>query len=129
MATCTLKLVQITDASSRAARESYCGEVLPNLLLNRCSDGCIGGDWNNIIDKKDATKNPASKLSPNLLRLSKTFDWRDSHRDIFPHAEHFSHYYDQGATRIDRQYCWGNLSTSKSVYIPVAFSDHFGLLK
>ena len=31
-----------TDASSRSARECYFGEMLPNLLLNKCNDGCIG---------------------------------------------------------------------------------------
>ena len=39
-----------------------------------------------------------------------------------------SHYYSQGATRIDRQYYWGDVSVSKSLYVPAAFSDHFGLL-
>ena len=31
------------------------------------------------------------------------------------------------ATRIDRQYHWGDISIIKSEYFPVAFSDHFGL--
>ena len=70
-----------TDAPSRADRES---QVLPNLLLNRFSVGCIGDDWNSIIDKVDATNNAASKLSPNLLRLSKAFKWIDSHKIIYP---------------------------------------------
>ena len=44
-----------------------------------------------------------------------------------PVFEAFSHYYNQGATRIDRQYHWGEISIKKSEYIPVAFSDHLGL--
>ena len=40
----------------------------------------------------------------------------------------FSHYYKQGATRIDREYIWGDISVVKSEYIPLAFSDHMGLL-
>ena len=68
---CNVYLEAGTDASSRAARENYCGEILPNLLVNRCASGCIGGDWNNVIDKKDATNYAGSKMSPNLLRLFK----------------------------------------------------------
>ena len=62
-----------TDACSRAARENYCGEIIPNLMVNRCGSGCIGGDWNSIIDKNDATNNALSKMSPNLARLCKVF--------------------------------------------------------
>ena len=125
---CNVYLEAGTDASSRSARESYCGEVLPSLLVNRCSSGCIGGDWNNIIDKRDATNNASSKMSPNLARLVKTFHWNDSHRTVSPNSTAFSHYYKDGATRIDREYSWGNITTIKSEYVPLAFSDHLGLL-
>ena len=81
-----------TDAPSRAAREKYCGEVLPMMLVNRCSVGCIGGDWNSIINKNDATNQPASKLSSNLTGLAKSFKWSDSHRYLFPQNLDFSHY-------------------------------------
>ena len=52
-----------TDAISRAGREKICSEVLPNLLINSKEYGCAGGDLNCIIDKKDATKNPETKMS------------------------------------------------------------------
>ena len=117
-----------TDGPSRAARENYCGEVIPNLLVNRCSAGCIGGDWNSIINKNDATNNAASKMSPNLARLSKTFKWSDSFKVKVPDVSCYSHYYKQGATRIDREYHWGEIVIKKAEYIPLAFSDHLGLL-
>ena len=103
-----------TDANSRAARENYCGEVIPNLMVNRCGDGCIGGDWNAIIDKSDATNNASSKMSPTLLRLCKTFKWLDSHKSFAPRTQQFSHYYNQGATRIDREYIWGEILIKRS---------------
>ena len=63
------------------------------------------------------------------VRLSKVCSWKDSHRQLYPNnKEEFSHYYSQGATRIDRQYHWGDVSVTRSEYIPVAFSDHFGLI-
>ena len=117
-----------TDAVSRAARENYCGEVIPNLLVNRCQAGCIGGDWNSIINKSEATNNTASKMSPNLARLCKTFKWSDSYKARVPNSSEYSHYYKQGATRIDREYHWGDITVRKSEYIPLAFSDHLGLL-
>ena len=117
-----------TDGISRAARENYCGEVIPNILINRCSSGCIGGDWNAIVDKSDATNNAASKFSPTLSRLCKTFNWTDSHKLAATSTQSFSHYYSKGATRIDREYIWGEVSIIRSEYIPLAFSDHMGLL-
>ena len=124
---CNVYLEAGTDALSRAAREKYCGELLPNLLVNRWSSGCIGGDWNNIIDKKDATNNASSKMSPNLARVVKTFNWCDSYRATSPVNSVFSHYYKDGATRIDRQYSWGEALPELTEYIPLAFSDRFGL--
>ena len=102
-----------------------CGEPLEVLYL---IEGCIGGDWNSITDKKDAINHAAAKISPNLNRLSKTFNWIDSHRKLYPHSLDFSHYYNLGATRIDREYYWGDITVNKSAYIPASFSDHFGLL-
>ena len=69
-----------TDGISRAGREKYCCEVLPRLLINSRQDGCIGGDFNCIVDKKDATQYPESKFSKGLQRLIKLKDWSDSFR-------------------------------------------------
>ena len=121
-----------TDSSSRSARENYINETLPNLLINRCGAGYITGDWNCISDVKDATHHPISKLSKSLQRLKRVFELSDSHRLLYPNARDFSHYYTSGdihgATRIDRQYVWGNVTVKSSKYLPIAFSDHCGLL-
>ena len=71
-----------TDARSRASREQFCAEVVPHLLTNTKYDGCIGGDWNCILDKRDATAHPESKLSNSLKRVVKTFDMHDSFRTL-----------------------------------------------
>ena len=121
-----------TDSQSRSGREHYCGEVIPDLLVNRGHTGCVGGDFNCIIDKKDATNHAQAKMSPNLKRLVKTFQWKDSFRTLYPQQGTFSHYYkigeQSGASRIDTQYHWGQVEVNKSQYIPAAFSDHLGLL-
>ena len=82
-----------TDARSRASREQFCAEVVPHLLTNTKYDGCIGGDWNCILDKRDATAHPESKLSNSLKRVLKTFDMHDSFRTLFPKEEAYSRYY------------------------------------
>ena len=115
-----------TDAPSRAARENYCGEVIPNLMVNRCRAGCIGGDWNSIINKSDATNNAASKMSPNLSRLCKTFKWRDSYSVGVGNVSVYSHYYKQGATRIDREYNWGDISVKKVRILSYSFLRSYG---
>ena len=120
-----------TDSSSRKARESYCNSVLPNMLVNRSKVGCIGGDWNCLVNKKDASNLPDSKMSPGLKRLIALMDWKDSHQLLHPSSNDFSHYYKfgnvSGATRLHRQYIWGEVSIKKSDYVPVAISDHLGL--
>ena len=59
-------------------------------------------------------------------------NWKDSHLDLYPYTSDFSHYYTcghiNGASRIDRQYVWGLISASRSFYVPLAFSDHYGLI-
>ena len=129
---CNVYLEAGTDSTSRSARENYIGEVLPKLLVNRCHIGYICGDWNCLSDVRDATHHANSKLSKNLKKLLKVFEWKDSHRVLFPNSSDFSHYYTSGsingATRIDRQYVWGNVTVSKSEYFSLAFSDHYGLI-
>ena len=119
-----------TDAIARSGRERICSEVLPNLLINSKETGCAGGDLNCIVDKKDATKNPDSKMSRCLQRLVKLRNWRDSFRELHPTSLTFSRFYEntraEGASRIDRCYNYGNLVVKQAVYKPVAFSDHFG---
>ena len=121
-----------TDGVSRAKREKYCCEVLPGLLLNSKENGSLGGDFNCIVDKRDATNYPESKFSKGLERLIKLKNWQDSYRNIHPTSRTFSRYYGnaraEGATRIDRNYHYGELSAKDVKYIPLAFSDHLGLV-
>ena len=118
-----------TDAMSRSSREQYFSETIPQLLLNRMESGCIGGDMNCIINKMDSTHHPASKMSPSLSRMIKTFDMVDSFRVLHPSSKIFSHHYHTtqlgtGGTRIDRSYSWGEIRALEAKYVPVAFSDH-----
>ena len=97
-----------TDAVSISSRETHFAEIIPQIMVNRKTLGCIGGDLNCITSKQDATKNPEAKMSPSLKRLEKVFGWVDSFRHLYPGAPTFSRYYESrgvsGATRIDRQY-------------------------
>ena len=121
-----------TDSTSRAGREHYCCDVLPQLLINIKEIGCAGGDLNCIVDKKDATNHPEAKMSKALQRLIKLKDWQDSYRTLHPEAITFSRFYENsrasGATRIDRSYHFGNVKVTEAKYLPLAFSDHLGHL-
>ena len=117
------------DPTMRNNRENYSAEIIPQLLINCKDRGCIGGDWNSIIKENDATKNSTQKISPSLRRLVKNFKWSDSFRELHPNSLTFSRYYDhnkfgEGATRIDRQYYWGDIEIIDVKYVGVAFSDH-----
>ena len=122
-----------TYASSRSKRENYFSEIIPQLLINSKDSGCLGGDFNFIIHKEDATKNPETKISPSLKRLVQTFSWQDSFRSLFPSSRSFSRYYNSdghgdGASRIDRNYHFGNLTVTEAKYVGIAFSDHLALI-
>ena len=121
-----------TDGNSRGAREQYCSETIPQLLVNCKDSGLCGGDLNCIINSQDCTNNPESKKSPSLARLVRTFSQVDSYRTLHPNGQAFSRYYtsngNSGASRIDRCYQWGNISSLSVDYLSVAFSDHLGLV-
>ena len=117
-----------TNSKFRASREQYCAEIIPRLLIHSQTAGCIGGDLNCIVDKKDATNHQDAKISPSLQRLVKTFKWQDCFRDLYPNEQIFSRYYSnvraEGATRIDRMYHWGEIKVKEAKYCSLAFSDH-----
>ena len=121
-----------TDSRSKNLRESYCCTVLPRLLINCQATGCVGGDLNCITDKRDATNYPETKMSKGLARLIKLREWKDSFRVLYPTSETFSRYYEnvrgEGATRIDRNYHFGDLRIVEANYLPIAFSDHLSLI-
>ena len=117
-----------TDSYSRANRESFCAITIPNLITNSQPSGCLGGDFNMIINKQDATAHPAAKMSPTFQKIVQTFEWVDSFRVLHPTEKQFSRYYgdsrSEGATRIDRSYHYGDITIKKAIYLPIAFSDH-----
>ena len=122
-----------TDGPSRTSRENYCGDIIPNLMINSKTSGIVGGDWNNIISKNDCTRYPEAKMSPCLKRVTTTFSWVDTFRHLHPDCRVFSHYYGHhsaggGATRIDRSYCFGEIKPLEAKYSSVAFSDHMSLI-
>ena len=124
----SLYLPSGTDSKSCTSREHYCSETIPRLLIHSKSTGCIGGDLNCIVDRKDATKHQDAKISPSLQRLIKTFKWHDCFRELHPNDKTFSRYYanirTEGATRIDRMYLWGDVTVKDAKYCSLAFSDH-----
>ena len=130
---CDVYLPSGSDSIMKNGRENYAAETIPQILINCKQFGCIGGDWNCIIDKNDATKYPSSKHSKSLQRLVKIFAWTDSFKKLHPDSQQFSRYYDitaqgEGATRIDRMYHYGQLQIIEASYVGVAFSDHLSLI-
>ena len=130
---CNVYLHSGSDQTMKNGRENYAAEVIPQILINCKEFGCVGGDWNSIIDSKDTTKNAAQKQSKCLKRLVKTFSWVDSYRNLHPQTQQFSRYYDnvvhgEGASRLDRMYHFGGLTIVEAFYVGVAFSDHLPLI-
>ena len=122
-----------TDGDSKQIRESFIHETLPQLLLNRKDSGCIGGDWNCITHVKDCTKHPDVKMSTGLKSLISTFSLKDSYRTLYPTTKAYSRFYsrggEEGATRLDRSYYWGQVSPVQAEYVSIAFSDHLAFIE
>ena len=126
---CNVYLHSGSDQVMKNGRENYAAEVIPQILINSKEYGCVGGDWNCIIDNNDTTKNAAQKQSKCLKRLVKNFSWVDSFRQLHLNSQQFSRYYDnsvhgEGASRLDRMYHFGALEIVEAYYVGVAFSDH-----
>ena len=124
-----------SGSAGKGDRESILSDSLPNLLLDSCKTGIIGGDWNCIDSAKDASHNASSKVSSVLQRLGRIKEWRDLFRVLHPHKKSYSHVYKrnmkdqgltEGAARLDRFYGWGDIPVSKAEYFPAAFTDHWG---
>ena len=130
---CNCYLHSGNDRVMRNGRETYFSEIIPQMMVNSRPTGIISGDFNCIIDKKDASRNTDNKMSPSLKRLSKAFSWNDSFRSLFPNSPCFSRYYvsdrfGDGATRIDRIYHYGEIGVKEAQYVGAAFSDHLSLV-
>jgi hypothetical protein len=48
------------------SQENYIVEIIPQILINSKDIGCIGGDWNCLVEKCDPTKIVGNKLSNSL---------------------------------------------------------------
>ena len=121
-----------SDGASRALREQYSAEILPQLLLQRLPHGAAGGDLNSIISLSDSNRNANTKMSPSFKTLVTSFSWQDSYRVLFPRTVQYSRVYSnalqgEGASRIDRCYHWGELAVQEAEYHPISFSDHLSL--
>ena len=60
-----------SGTAGKGDREAILSDSLPNLLLDSCKTGVIGGDWNCIDSAKDASHNAPSKISSVLQRLGR----------------------------------------------------------
>ena len=71
-------------------------------------------------------------MSPSLKRLINVRNLKDTFRSLHPTSSHYSRYYsrggEEGATRIDRGYSWGDMMVVEARYVPVAFSDHLAYI-
>ena len=133
MTFCNVYLPSGNEPVKKNSRKNYVAETLPQILVDAQDNGCIGGDWNCVVEAKDATRNLNSKKSNGLLRLIKNFSWKDSFRIQHPTAKQFSRYYTipkvgVGASLLDRMYHYGNLEILDVSYVDVAFSDHLSLI-
>ena len=68
MTFCNVYLPSGNEPVKKNSRKNYVAETLPQILVDAQDNGCIGGDWNCVVEAKDATRNLNSKKSNGLLR-------------------------------------------------------------
>ena len=122
-----------SDFNAKNKREDFCGQIIPNMLINAKKSGLCGGDWNSTTHAIDSSNHTEAKLSPNLKKLITLYKWKDTYRLLHPNTVSYSHFYNRnmsgkglthGGSRLDRSYQWGEVKTSSAEYIGVSFSDH-----
>ena len=115
----------------RESRDLYCSKIIPEMFHNRKHSNFITGDWNNIVNKTETTKNADNKISNVTQKMLSTFGLVDSFRKIFPKDDKtMSFYYkypSPGASRLDRIY-HSNLEIASVGYLPCSLSDHMALV-
>lgn len=120
------------DKIMKDKREEAIALSIPQILQDNKENGLCIGDWNCITDVKDATKNPAEKISKSLIRLIAALKWKDAFRYLYPndlvYSREYVNVYGSGATRIDRGYFYGDIDILEANYVGIPFSDHMGLI-
>ena len=67
---CNVYLPSGNDPLIRNSRENYAAEIIPQILINSKDMGCIGGDWNSIVENRDATKDASNQNLSNILSIT-----------------------------------------------------------
>ena len=118
---------------ARQSREDMIGKELLDYLMLAKSKIILGGDWNCVCSPQDMTNNVDNKVSNKLVKIIKMKKMSDTYRSLFPKVRSYSFFYTwkgkndelrTGASRLDRSYTIGNITTKKSSYVTTSFSDH-----
>ena len=119
------------ENTARRNREILFSVTIPTLLINSKVNGVISGDWNCIARASDATNNPAQKVSPSMKNLIRTFNWTDTCVQLNIKNQ-FTRFYSTNdithASRLDRTYTFGTVSSTCCNTIALPFSDHLAVI-
>ena len=115
-----------------ARKEFYSGPVMRAVrsLTVHNVPPIIGGDFNCILNKKDAMANQQQKMCPALRDLVKGFGYQDAFRHLYPNTISYTFHRRNTASRLDRFY-FGQMNIpnlQEVLHFPVSFSDHDGVL-
>lgn len=104
----------------------YQHDIIPFLTTTRPI--VFGGDFNCVLSPAD--QHPRPTISAELRQILTSKDLYDVWRHFHPVYTEYTHFYNNGASRIDRIYVSSNLTTQllNITVLPVAFSDHSGVV-
>ena len=127
-------LINVYGPSGRARRQDRADLYSTNLNLylagirNRIK--VLGGDFNCIVEKRDAKNNPGQKMSKELKVVLMNNDMIDAYRHVNPATDGFTFIRKNSASRIDRLYVSRAIlnSVTAADLIPTPSSDHNAVL-
>jgi exonuclease III len=125
-ATRIINIYAPSGTAKRQERETFYNSDLPGILRKHAVD-ILGGDFNCVLDKNDATGQ--GTYSRSIATLIKGYSLQDAWQPR-PGRKVYTHYTRHGGARLDRFYLTNNqLARKKSIEtIATAFTDHLAVV-
>ena len=125
-----INLYAASGRQGRRERQVFFGETVERLVRNYSRNlPVILGDFNCILENKDAANNPQQKKCESLRQLINLYKYVDIYREVYPNNIVYTFIRNNSASRLDRIYVPGEIVSNCRVVelIPAPFSDHSGM--
>jgi len=125
-----INLYAASGRQGRRERQVFFGETVERLVRSYSRNlPVILGDFNCILENKDAANNPQQKKCEALRQLINLYKYVDIYREVYPNNIVYTFIRNNSASRLDRIYVPGSkvADCGEVELVPAPFSDHTGM--